>query len=347
MISFRPAVEAIRKVVRSAGKDLETLAVERWVIAPRSTEYVKPATYIPSHLERIRGAEFASMDDTIRAFKGGFKTEQGETLGFRLKNVDLVDGVLYAAGATKHLKSNGRWTPAYVKPIEVTRGALYESWMGNRWFGLWLMDDCLTYPLAQQFGSPVTTASPGRGHVPDYESALGMRPRRVRRVHFDELIIFDDSPHNENKRRRGDTIRNRLISNISTTAHPGVFIVRGRTGDLRVLINERAIAERLASKYGFRILTTESSSVEDFVEACAGARVVAGVEGSHLVHGLVAMPPDALLFTIQPPDRAVSWLKINTDRQGQDYAFVVGEGGEGEFRVDVDDVERTLEMALS
>jgi hypothetical protein len=59
------------------------------------------------------------------------------------------------------------------------------------------------------------------------------------------------------------------------------------------------------------------------------------------------MPPDSALFVIQPADRVVSVLKVMTDRQGQGYAFVVGEGTCENFRVEWSDIDRTLEMVLA
>ncbi|WP_245571232.1 hypothetical protein [Neorhizobium alkalisoli] len=49
-------------------------------------------------------------------------------------------------------------------------------------------------------------------------------------------------------------------------------------------------------------------------------------------------------MVIQPPDSVVSVLKTTTDRQGQNFAFVVGEGDQNSFVADVNDIERTLDL---
>ncbi len=87
------------------------------------------------------------------------------------------------------------------------------------------------------------------------------------------------------------------------------------------------------------------ASVAELIDACAGARIVAGVEGSHLVHGLTLMPAEARLLAIQPPDRTVSVLKLITDRQGQEYGLVVGRGSNGAFSADIGEIEQTLDLA--
>ena len=108
---------------------------------------------LPGQLERIRGTEFGTPETVRRDFLGGFETHEPPTLGFRLSDVDLIDGVLYGTGAQMHLRPRGQRLPLYRAPIEMPAGALYESWVGNRWFGNWLSDDCLAYP------SPSATAS--------------------------------------------------------------------------------------------------------------------------------------------------------------------------------------------
>ncbi len=60
------------------------------------------------------------------------------------------------------------------------------------------------------------------------------------------------------------------------------------------------------------------------VAACAGARVVIGVEGSQLVHGVNVASAWGCLLTLQPPNRFVSYYKYLTDRDYQHFGFVVG-----------------------
>ncbi len=347
MISFGPAANLLRRKLGADVSRLECRAVESWQIAPETRRYIARAVYLPGQLERIRDTEFAGIDDVVRAFNGNHETVAGATFGYRLKHVDLFDGVLHSGSAQMHLRARKHRLPAYIVPREVAKGALYESWVGNRWFGNWLSDDCLTYRLAERFGSPVSTTTAPAGHVPHYESLLGIAPRRLDQVHFDELVIFDDSQHNDGRKERANDLRNRIVSGTKSPCpeHPGTFLLRGGSGMKRVLVNEYAIAERLAAKRGFKILDPSTASVEEIVEACASARCVAGVEGSQLVHGLVVMPPDASLLVLQPPTRVVAALKLITDRQGQRYGLVVGqETDDDEFSVDVNEVERTIDL---
>lgn len=341
-VSFRPASSVLNKLLRRPNAELISAATESWEIAPGTEVPVRPAICLPGQLDRIRGSEFGTIDEVIRDFRGDFVSMQGPTMGYRVKDVLLADGSLYADGAMRHLRGRANWKPAATPAREFDTASIYESWMGNRWFGLWLANDCPTYRLAQETGHPFTTGQP-TGHKQDYEVQLGMAPQRGSSAWFRELHVFDDASNNRHKRQRADAMRDRL-SHDAMPPHPGVFLLRGSTGDPRVLLNEWRIAERLGRARGFQILDPSHASVDEIVYVCANAQVVAGVEGSHLNHGFAVMPPNACALAIFPPTRAVSVMKMLTDRQEQDFAVVIGEGNDEAFTADIDDIERTLDL---
>jgi hypothetical protein len=349
VISFRPGLQALR---RRLGREpgFETAAIDRWVIAPASRGYVQKAHALAGQLDKIRDVEFTTLPELRRNFEGNYETHEPETIGLRFRDIDLIDGVLYSARSSRHLRPRRQKLPFHRSPVECLDGAMYETWSGNRWFGSWLMNDCLAYELAAACAQPVTTAPKATaGHVPRYEALLGIDPLRRTQIRFENLTLIDDAVNNEHRRLRAVRMRARLITAAPSSgrvSHAGVFLLRGSSGDRRVLSNERELAEQLMRTRGFKVIDPLRCSVEQIVEACAGAQVVAGVEGSHLVHGLVVMPQDATALVVMPPYRAGSVLKLMTDRQGQGFAFVVGDGGREDFSVDAGDVERTIDLAL-
>lgn len=343
LISLRPGIQAIRKRLGAKQRDITSQATDQWVIARDSRVEVRKAKFLPGQLDRIRGAEFGSVGEVIRDFIGGFDSIQSATIAYRLENVVLIDGVLYAGDATRHLTPRSSRLPARLAPRDIIRATMYESWLGNRWFGNWLSDDCLTYRLAESAGLPFTS-EPATGHKRAYERRLDLRPTRMSSVRFEELVLFDDQSHNEHKRERANDLRHRLAGS-EPRRHPGVFLLRGQTGAPRMLRDERGIAEHLAARRGFQILDPSTADVDEIIRVCGTAQVITGVEGSHLVHGLMVMPPEARALVVQPPARAVSALKLITDRQGQDYSFVVGVGSNEAFSADVEEIERTLDLA--
>lgn len=344
MLSLRPLQTYGRRLIGSPQPDLAENARDRWQLAPGRQRHVPPAVHLPGQLERIRGTEFAAPEVVLKALRGGYDSLDPPTTAFRVENVDLVDGVLYARGRQRHLRARRSRAPVYRIPREVISATMYESWLGNRWFGNWLSDDCLTYLLVDPGSTAVTSMVQPTGHMPRYESLLGMTPLRKENVHFRELILFDDMPNNDGKTQRAAEMRRRLLAGRSCRPLPGVFILRGSSGDARVMQNEREIAEQMARTYGFHLLDPMAASVDEIADLCGAAAIVAGVEGSHLVHGLATMPPGAALLVFQPPDRTVAALKTLTDRQDQRYALVVGEGSTAGFTVGWDDVRRTLDL---
>lgn len=341
-LSLRPAAFALNTLLGREAAELACDAVEDWQIAPGTEVEVRPAKFLPGQLDRIRGAEFGSMAEVIRDFVGGFASMQAPTTGYRLKDVLLSDGALYTAGAVRHLRQRAKWSPAALPAQEHDTASIYESWIGNRWFGIWLANDCPSFHLAAETGNPFTTGMP-TGHKKDYEQRLRMSPSRGTSAWFRELYVFDDTSNNDHKRQRADAMR-RTLARGAMPAHPGVFILRGSTGDTRVLLNERAIAEHLNKTRNFQILDPGHASVDQIVHVCANARVVAGVEGSHLNHGFAVMPPGASALAIFPPTRAVSVMKMLTDRQEQDFALIIGEGYTEAFTANINEIERTLDL---
>lgn len=347
LISFRPARHVLRRALGAPFRDIEAAAVDRWQIAPEEKRWVRPAIFLREQLDLIRGVEFGTVDEVVKDFEGGFETTEPATHGLRLQGVDLVDGVLYCGEAARHLRRRARPMPACWIGEEVAAASLYESWIGNQWFGNWLLGDTLTYRLAESMGNPVTTRMASSGHMARYEQLLGMAPRRIERARFEELILFNDMSHNSHMAARARDFRARVLDGRAHASHPGVYLLRRNGGIPRSLVNEAALTTMLAERYGFTVLDPMDASVDEVAAACAGARVVAGIEGSHLCHGMMVMPDDACLLVLQPPYRVVSFLKAITDYRGQEFAFVVGDGGDEPFSVDLGDVERTLALVAA
>jgi hypothetical protein len=174
-----------------------------------------------------------------------------------------------------------------------------------------------------------------------------MKPFRVRDAFFRELVIFDDLCQNRNKHLRFRAMGEKLLSHVEYNEHPGVFILRGGTGELRLLRNELELAEYLRVRRGFRVIDPAKSDVPTIVAACAGARTVIGIEGSHLIHGVNVLQPGGSLLVLQPPNRFLCFFKYLTDRDHQNFAFVVGSPDGDGFRIDPEEVERTLDLLPS
>jgi Glycosyltransferase 61 len=343
--SALPVVERLRSLARRPACSLQEVASESWEIAPAHARVAPPALYLPDQWERITGfSKFDSREDDLRKLRGGETGVHGPSRAFRLRDAILIDGVLYKDGACVHLHPRTGRIPRLRIEEEIDRGALYCTSGGNEFFGQWLMDDCVTYPLAIAEGVPVTTAQPVNSHTPGYEAWLEMRPTRVASAFFRELIVFDDVGQNQSKRARFRSLGEKLRRRVEPRPHAGVFIVRGATGSRRVLRNESEIAARLRDRRGFTIVDPIKQDVPSIVQACAGARVVVGVEGSGLVHGILGLETGGGVMVLQPPNRFSAIFKDLTDRDQQQFGFVVGLTRGDDFWIDPDEVERTLDL---
>jgi Glycosyltransferase 61 len=340
-----PVVDRLRKLARRPARPLAELAVEAWEIAPAHVESSPPALFLPDQWERVAAfSEFSSREGDLRKVRGGVEVQHDATRAFRLRDALLIDGVLYQGPSSLHLHARTRRIPKLRVDGELDRAALYCTFGGNRYFGQWLMDDCATYPLAAAEGRPLTTAQPVNAHTLAYESWLEMQPVRAGAVHLGEVVIFEDIGQNPNKGARFRAMGDKLRAHVRPRPHPGVFIVRGATGTRRVLQNEMEIAERLRDRRGFTIVDPVKADVPAIVQACAGAAMVVGVEGSGLMHGLLMLEAGGGLLVLQPPQRFSAIYKDLTDRDRQQFGFVVGQARGGDFWVDPQEVERTLDL---
>jgi hypothetical protein len=342
----RWCLPAVGYFVKRAGRrqinPLASRAVKEWEIAPGCTTVAPRAVFLPGQLDRVTNWAFAN-EHPRRAMDGG-EGFHAATRGFLLKDVWMLDGALFKDDGFLRLTSRRDSLPRLRTTVEIDRAALFCTTMGNRYFGQWLMDDCVTYPLACAEGVPVMTDQPMNAHTPAYEEWLDMKPARMHDAYFRELVMFEDYGQNRHKHARFRALGEKLLSHVEERPHPGVFIVRGRTGELRMLRNEIELAERLRDRRGFRIVDPSNLEVPEIIRACAGARVVVGIEGSGLMHGILVLREGCSILTLQPPNRFVTVYKHLADRDGQNFGFVVGMPDGDGFWIDPEEVERTLDL---
>ncbi|MTH34555.1 DUF563 domain-containing protein [Paracoccus limosus] len=344
---FRPYRARLRRLVGRSMPDFHAGAVERWEEAPGSVLRFHPSLALPGQVERIKASVFASLPATIEALTRDGEAAEAPTMAWRFRDVDLVDGVLYHGAAELHLNRRKRKFGLALRPRQAIRGALYETWATNRWFGSWLMDALVASQLAQTTGMAMTTAPAPRpgSHAARYEELAGVHPGRIAGdVHFDEMVLFDDLGNNLSKGLRQRALRLQLLAGRDPAPVPGVFLLRGTGGDLRLLQNETELAERLAAERGFLVMDPLKATADELIEACGAARAIVGVEGSHLAHGIMVAPPGAAIVPIQPPERVAATLKQLADRLEQRFALLVAEGGDSLFTLDWRDLAATLDL---
>ncbi|TDD94738.1 glycosyltransferase family 61 protein [Flavobacterium cellulosilyticum] len=329
------------------GKNLESLAVKSWEIEPGNITISPKAFFLDGQLDRITHTEF---ENPISIMLGG-ATKNEPTRAYMLKNTWMIDGSIYkdlhrfVFHHCSKLSTRKYFFPPIIIDTEIDNASIYNSYNGNYYFYSWLVDDCPLYQLAASVGDPVTTNIFAFSHTPEYENALEMNPIRTNAAFMKKAIFFDDNwCNNIGKHERFSANRNKLLSRFPGISHPGVFILRRDSGDIRIMINEMEIAEKLRDKYGFRIVDVTTQTATEIISACVGAKILIGIEGSQMAHGFVVLQPGASVIMLQPPYRFVGAMKVITDMEDINYGFIVGIPKEQGFYINFEEVERTMEL---
>lgn len=324
---------------------LEAAANEVRVVCPAEQGERGAALYLPGQLDRVRGVppESAFEREFSRIAPGPVVHQA--CLAFRFAEAFFVDGAVFANGTrTRQAVQCESLLPQLV-PHREAYAALPSSFAGSRFFGHYVADNLCTGLLAQEFGPVFWANSEVMGpHASRYLDLLRLPSRSLERARVGEAWLFQDVAMNSHRRGRLHAMRDRVRSGPADHGGHGVFFRRRGGGAPRNLANEEAIEERLAAE-GFEIVDVTRESLDTILRRCRNAAVVAGVEGSALVHGLLAMAEGGALVCIDPPYRFANIFKDHSDALGLTYAFAVAEGSASSFELDADELLRTIELA--
>lgn len=346
--SFDALVHRVRKRLVST-KALADAADEVRVVAPAELQSIRPAFHLPHQLERARATPLDSSLACEFAQVGATRVEHAATLALRFRRAVLVDGVLYANGACHpQVYERERWGPTIVRGPEQTGVALPSSVIGNRYFGDFIAGDCAAALLAREHGpvSFTATKTPRSAHALRYLAIHGLQAEEVRSAHLRDAWVFQDFAMTAHKRERYRRMRENVRALPGYRAGHGVFFRRRGAGVHRGLANEAALEARL-EREGFEIVDVSREDVDTIVRRTKDAAVVAGVEGSALVHALFAMRPGGAVVCLQPPHRFTMSLKQHADALELHYGLLVGVGDADGFAVAEDELLRTLDVAWS
>ncbi len=341
-MNITPLKQKLLRAVARSRNTLQDVSSKRWTICSAERGLVPPAIFLEDDLDKITAVmEDTTLEQEMARIRGG-KVEHAATVAYRISDCELLDGSLYKSSFRLPLtKQPERLVGADVNEL-ITEGALAGSYYGSFYFGHWMTDDLTLYFAAEPLGKPVIPARPPYGHEPGYCELLGIHPHPVTRTRFGSLVVFEDFGQNSFKRKRYEDIRARLLKIPAAAPCGRVMIRRGHQGIARALTNTAEIEQILLSQ-GFRILDPEHSTVHEIVEATRGARLVVGLEGSHMLHCVYTMAQNGGVCVLQPPYRFNNVLKDYSDCLGMTYGFVTGRACEGGFCVDPGELLRVLE----
>jgi len=335
---------ATRRVLRLPTVPVARAASRSWVVHPAVREPRPRAIFLEGQLDRVEGVQ----DETSRDFEFarvlGGEVEHAATQAFELREATVVDGSVYAGGTRLRFLD----TPLSVRTFrpaeeELDHAALDCTYVGSRYFGHWVADDCTLHLLAREHAAPIGVERPFYSQEGEFSAIWGLKPRRVSNARVRRLVYFLDYAQNRAKRDRYEWLRAPILARAGSGPRRGVYFRRGAGGARRELTNQVEIEERLTRR-GFLVLDPTVEPVEKVIDLCAGAPCVVSVEGSQLAHGLMNVAPSGSLLALQPPRRFNNVYKDRADCLGVRYGFVVGKANEEGFSVDVDEIEQTLDL---
>jgi capsular polysaccharide biosynthesis protein len=219
-----------------------------------------------------------------------------------------------------------------------------STFVGSFYFAHWLCDDLPLLLEAERPVAPViTTSRAPYAHEPGYLELLGLRSQPLIRARFDRLIWIDNVAQNSRRAQQYRELRRRIRQSTSPVQGRRVMLHRGRTGAHRVLTNEKEL-EAMLAKRGFEIVDPTKCTARQIAQACAGAPIALGVEGSQLSHAFLAMADHAAIVAMVPPYRYINHYQDLTDCIGtMRYGSITGTATEDGFRIDPDELLHVLD----
>lgn len=343
-MSLAPLAYRIRKRL-SFDSTFAKAAEETVIVAEAESGIRSRAAYLPGQLDRIKDVQPETTPQLEMERISAAPVYHAATTAYRLRNCVLIGGTLYC-GRVAHQMLKDR--PPFIGAVnaEIGHAALVGTPASDVYFGHFLRDDSATVLLAEDFAPafrPTSRHHAGWSHPADYHAMMGIKLMDTGDARIRDAWVFQDIGMTRSRRRRFQTLRRRLHDLPAARKGHGVFLVRGSSGHQRILRNEDAIAEGLASR-GFEIVNPELESAEQIVRKLSGARVTISVEGSGMAHAFLTLADDGALLTIQPPHRFNNIYKEFTDMMGMSYGFVVAEGDQHGFEADLDEILRTVDL---
>lgn len=107
--------------------------------------------------------------------------------------------------------------------------------------------------------------------------------------------------------------------------------------------DEPALLRRLERR-GFRTVDVRDLTMPQIHAALREAAIIVSLDGSHITHIYYTAPEQAVLVTLIPDDRFVDVHKNYCDCIGMGYGFLVCRRAGAGYDVDLDDLERTLDL---
>jgi len=351
-INTVPYVRLLKRLLCGRGS-LQSVAHRQEILCPEEKVPSRPAFYSPEQIERI--TDYKATDPWSQTTKEleiaaavSTMITHAPTIAYHIKDAVLYDGSIYVGGFRHRVGERSFHAGISSKPSHIKTGALASSYLGTKYFGHWLVDDCTKYLLAEEVGPPLCVSMMRSfEHQQKYEGYFGQDWTPTDRVRIDNLIVFQDFSQNSLKRNRYTLLRGRIKGQFARDGRTVcIYLKRGQTGAARTIVNEEQIVDALV-KRSFMIIDVASDSLEYIIENLINAKIVVSMEGSHIAHCAFTVPEHSGLLVLQPPDRFSAVHRGWSECVGVSFGFVVGASSTPGYYFSVSEILRTIDLMLS
>ena len=337
---FKPlAAPFLRRLMSPDQPDEETLQ-------PEETQSVRPPALLPGMLDRVTGTDEHSdlsyhmgvatasvvthvpvLRRTYRnaiARHSGFATwRKSERYGNAL-NMGQLAGAIQSVPKLRYCHNQVSW----------------------RYFGHWMSDALPAAHIDPDQGQLWISPDPSWDHAYSYLNVFDLAPPDAPVFHAEELVVYQDFGQGSHKRARYATLRDKLQAQFGGADGPEcVYLRRGASGDRRVVANDAALTDQLLARH-WTVLDVTGATVDDLQQALCNARVVVGMEGSHLNHAQLSLRPQTCLIILVPHDRftTIHIGRCNAKQISTGMVVLNGTQAEG-YHADLDEILRTVDLA--
>jgi hypothetical protein len=336
----------LRRVLRRPAHYAD-LADRRWSLAPATTLQQPAAIFLDGEMERVGAVQ---EDTTLQAEVARLSSRQQhhmETVAYRFSEVQLQAGRLFKGGMS-HRMSHLTDLASRREQVDIDSAAIASTLLGSLYFGHWMRDDSTLQLAVKSLAPTIDVARQSYTHEAGYRDLLSLQEHRVARARVRELFLLDDWGHNPFKRRRFAELRATFRRSVPISGTERIYIRRGRAVGARGrdMLNTNEVEQFLTAQ-GFAMIDPDSMSAKEIASIANGAKLVVGLEGSHLGHAIFPIADEGTLLVLQPPLRFNNPYKDVSDSLGLRYAFTVGTQETEGFRIDLTRLGRLLDRVTT
>ena len=174
---------------------LKAAAYRKEVLCAEETVKLRQAIFLPGQIDRVTGTNPGSTIELEVSTATSETLKPTPTIAHHIRDVVLFDGSIYHGRFKSFIAARSFYNSPAPSPESrhLKTVGLASSHFGSRFFGHWLIDDCIQYQLAEKCGQPLCLRGP---IYPDqqkkYQTYLEQDWTPIDRARIDNLIIYQD-----------------------------------------------------------------------------------------------------------------------------------------------------------